>query len=170
MNNQLNPGQMSQMLGRINVGPGAGPLNHQNMGNQMCPMGPNGMPQMAPNNMGVGPNVMNPQIPINQQNMTPSQMSGGGPMGMNPMMNMQQQHMARKPQEMMMNNSQNMYQGKNCVQLKCINDMNKNFIYNSQFEMLVLVNSFEKVQAQARRHHQQTLLPLIKIKWFQVRR
>lgn len=114
MNNQMNPGQMSQMIGRINVGPGAGPMNHQNaMGNQMGPMNPNGMPQMAPNNMQqqMGPNVMNPQMPINQQAMAPNQMSGG-PMGMNPMMNMQQQHMARKPQEMMMNNNQNMYQGK----------------------------------------------------------
>ncbi|XP_037048630.1 mediator of RNA polymerase II transcription subunit 15-like isoform X1 [Bradysia coprophila] len=114
MNNQMNPGQMSQMLGRINVGPGAGPMNHQNMGNQMGPMNPNGMPQMAPNNMQqqMGPNVMNAQIPINQQAMAPNQMSGG-PMGMNPMMNMQQQHMARKPQEMMMNNNQNMYQVRN---------------------------------------------------------
>lgn len=122
MNNQMNPGQMSQMLGRINVGPGA--LNHQNMGNQMGgPMNPNAMPQMAPNSMvqqqQMGPNVMNPQIPINQPNMGgPNQMSGG-PMGMNPMMtmnpmmNMQQQHMARKPQEMMMNNSQSIHQGKN---------------------------------------------------------
>lgn len=112
MNNQMNPGQMSQMLGRINVGPGAA-INHQNMGNQMGPMNPNGMPQMAPNNMvqqQMGPNVMNAQIPINQQNMGPNQMSGGS-MGMNPMMNMQQQHMARKPQEMMMNNNQGIYQG-----------------------------------------------------------
>lgn len=115
MNNQMNPGQMSQMLGRINVGPGAGALNHQNMGNQMGPMNPNGMPQMPPNNMvqpqQMGPNVMGPQIPISQQNMGPNQMSGG-PMGMNPMMNMQQQqHMARKPQEMMMATNQNIYQG-----------------------------------------------------------
>lgn len=112
MNNQMNPG-MSQMIGRINVGPGAGALTHQNMGNQM---GPNGMPQMAPNSMvqqqqQMGPSVMNAQIPLNQQNMGPNQMSGG-PMGMNPMMNMQQQHMARKPQEMMMGNNQNIYQGK----------------------------------------------------------
>lgn len=120
MNNQMNPGQMSQMLGRINVGPGA--LNHQNMGSQMGPMNPNAMPQMAPNNMvqqqQMGPNVMNPQIPINQPNMGPNQMSGG-PMGMNPMMSMQQQqqHMARKPQEMMMNNNQNIYQGKSDVKL-----------------------------------------------------
>lgn len=118
MNNQMNQGQMSQMIGRINVGPGTGAINHQNMGNQMGPMNPSGMPQMAPNNMvqqqQMGPNVMNTQIPINQinqQNMGPNQMTGG-PMGMNPMMNIQQQHMARKPQEMMMNNNQTIYQGK----------------------------------------------------------
>lgn len=144
----MNPGQMSQMLGRINVGPGAGPMN-PNMGNQMGPMNPNGMPQMPPNNMvpnPMGPNVMNQPMPMNQQQMGQNQMAGA-PMGMNPMLNMQQQqHMARKPQEMMINNNQNLYQGKGDIWSIFQSDMRSvNWIF-LQSEMLVLVNSFAKVQ------------------------
>lgn len=107
----MNQNQMSQLLNRINVGPGG-------MGHQMGQINPNGMPQMNPNQVPgnmvpqqqMGPNVMN-QMPINQQNMGPNQMAPAGQMNLSQMLNIQQ-HMGRKP-EMMMNATPNMYPVRN---------------------------------------------------------
>lgn len=97
MNSQMvNQNQMSQLLGRINAGPGGGAVGGGTGGGAMNhQMNPNGMPQMNPNgpgsNVGAqqqqqqqlqqqmgGPNVMNPQMPINQSQMGPNQMAGSG--------------------------------------------------------------------------------------------